>query len=38
MKAKYNAEVDALTIRFADAKIVESDKQKQGIYDKEGEF
>ncbi len=39
MKVKYNAEVDALTIRFADAKIDESDEQKPGIildYDKEG--
>lgn len=39
MKVKYNAEVDALTIRFTDAKIDESDEQKPGIildYDKEG--
>ena len=39
MKVKYNAEVDALIIRFSDAKIDESDEDKPGVildYDKDG--
>ena len=39
MKIKYSPEVDALTIRFSDAKVDESDEDKPGIildYDKEG--
>ncbi len=39
MKIKYSPEVDALIIRFSDAKIDESDEDKPGIildYDKDG--
>ena len=39
MKVKYDEEVDALVIRFSDAKIDESDENKPGIildYDQEG--
>jgi len=39
MKIKYSAEVDALIIRFSNAKIDESDEDKPGVildYDKEG--
>jgi uncharacterized protein YuzE len=39
MKVKYDAEVDALVIRFSDAKIDESDENKPGVildYDKDG--
>ena len=39
MKVKYNAEVDALVIRFSDEKIDESGEEKPGVildYDKNG--
>ena len=39
MKIKYDAEVDALVIRFSDAKIDESDEDRPGVileYDKNG--
>ncbi len=39
MKVKYNAEVDALVIRFSDEKIDESGEDKPGVildYDKNG--
>ncbi len=39
MKVKYDAEVDALVIRFSDAKIDESDEDKPGVildYDRNG--
>lgn len=39
MKVKYSVEVDALIIRFSDAKIDESDEDKPGVildYDKDG--
>ena len=39
MKIKYDQEYDALTIRFSDAKIDESDEDKPGVildYDKQG--
>jgi uncharacterized protein YuzE len=39
MKVKYNAEVDALIIRFSDEKIDESGEDKPGVildYDKDG--
>lgn len=39
MKLKYDAEVDALVIRFSDAKIDESEEDKPGVildYDKDG--
>jgi uncharacterized protein YuzE len=38
-QVKYDAEVDALVIRFSDAKIDESDEDKPGVildYDKGG--
>ena len=39
MKVKYNAEVDALVIRFSEEKIDESGEDKPGVildYDKDG--
>ena len=39
MKVKYSSEVDALLIRFSDAKIDESDEGKPGVildYDTDG--
>ena len=39
MKVRYNADMDALVIRFSDSKIEESSEDKPGIildYDKEG--
>ncbi len=39
MRVKYNAEVDALVIRFSDEKIDESGEDKPGVildYDKDG--
>ena len=39
MKVKYSAEVDALVIRFSNAKVDESDEDKPGVildYDKAG--
>ncbi|MGR3292716.1 MAG: DUF2283 domain-containing protein [Candidatus Scalindua sp.] len=39
MKVKYNAEVDALVIRFSDEKIDESGEDNPGVildYDKDG--
>ena len=39
MKVKYDVDVDALVIRFSDAKIDESDEDKPGVildYDKDG--
>jgi uncharacterized protein YuzE len=39
MKVKYSAEVDALVIRFSDAKIDESDEGNPGVildYDTDG--
>lgn len=39
MKAKYDAEVDVLTIRWSDSAIAESDEDKPGVivdYDENG--
>ena len=39
MKVKYNADMDALVIRFSNSKIDESSEDRPGIildYDKEG--
>ena len=39
MKVKYDPEADAVSIRFSDAKVDESDEQKPGVildYDKKG--